>query len=190
MAANVLFISEQYIKDTSYIDENVDMKLLRSNILETQDVRMLPILGTALYNDLKSKVLIGSVSTTPGYSILLDSYISPALKYWVLHDGAYLLQYKIMNKGIVTRSSENAQNIATSELDRLMDFFKDRAEFYSERITKYILENDTIYPLYLNAGNGIDTVEPHFNNFKQGWYLGESHNTYGLDIDCGRLNNC
>ena len=188
--AEILFISEQYIKDTSYIDENVDIKLLRSSILETQDIRILSILGTALYNDLKSKISNGTVNSTTGYKTLLDTYVSPALKYWVLHDGAYILQYKIMNKGVVTRSSENAETIGVAELDRLMAFFKDRAEFYSDRITRYLLENDTTYPLYYDAGNGIDTVQPVVNNFTQGWYLGDGGNSYGLDIDYGKLNNC
>lgn len=188
MASNILFISEQYIKDTSYIDENVDVKLLRANILETQDIRILPILGTALYEELKTQIDGGSL--TSENTTLLDTYISPALKYWVLHDGAYILQYKIMNKGIVERSSENATNIPQNELLSLMAFFKDRAEWYSERITKFLLENDTTYPLYQNPGNGIDTINPKHNNYTQGWHLGDSPNTYGLDIDYGRLNNC
>lgn len=170
MANNILFISEQYIKDTSYIDENVDIKLLRSNILETQDIRTLPKLGTALYEELKTQIDAGT--TTSLNRTLLDTYISPALKYWVLHDGAYILQYKIMNKGIVTRTSENSETIQTGELDRLMGYFKDRAEFYDDRLTRYLLENDSSYPLYNNAGNGVDTVHPSYNSFTQGWFLG------------------
>lgn len=168
--ANILFISEQYVKDTSYIDENVDMKLLRSNILETQDIRILPILGSALYSELKTQVSAGTLTTLN--RTLLDTYISPALKYWVLSDGAYFLQYKIMNKGIVTRNSENSQNIQVNELDRLTDFFKDRAEIYSQRVTNYLLENETSYPLYTNAGSGVDTIHPTFDNYTQNWYLG------------------
>ena len=171
MATNILFISEQYIKDTSYIDENVDAKLLRSNILETQDVRTLPKLGTALYNELKTQINAGTLTTLN--RTLLDTYISPALKYWVLHDGAYILQYKVMNKGIVTRSSENAENIGTGELDRLMDFFKDRAEFYDDRLSSYLLQNSSSYPLFNNSGNGLDDISANTNSYTQGWYLGE-----------------
>lgn len=189
MAANILFISEQYIKDTSYIDENVDIKLLRANILETQEIRVRPLVGTALYDELTDQ--INTNTLTPDNTTLLDNYISPALKYWVLHDGAYILQYKIMNKGIVTRSSENAASVQTNELDRLMSFFKDRAEFYSDRVTKYLLENETTYPLYNDAGNGIDTVHPKYTNYTQGWYLdGGREFPKNIDIDYGRLNNC
>jgi hypothetical protein len=58
--SNVLFISETYLKDSSYIDENVDIKLLRNSILETQDMRILPILGTALYEELKTQIQDGT----------------------------------------------------------------------------------------------------------------------------------
>ena len=188
MATNVLFISEQYIKDSSYIDENIDIKLLRANILETQDIRILPMIGTALYNELKTQIAAGNL--TSDNTTLLDTYISNALKYWVLHDSAYILQYKIMNKGIVQRSSENATNIDTTQLSDLMDFFKNRAEFYSERVTKFLIENDTVYPLYNNPGNGVDTIQPNMQNYTQGWYLGGTDNTYGLEIDYGKLNKC
>lgn len=164
-----LFISEQYIKDTSYVDENVDVKLLQSNILETQDFRILHILGTNLYNSLKNTA---SASWTTDQRTLVNDYIAPALKYWVLHDGAYLFQFKIMNKGVLKRNAENAESVDINELDRLMDFFKNRAEFYSERITKFLLQNSTTYPLYLNYGGNVDSIAPKMQNYTQGINLG------------------
>jgi hypothetical protein len=183
--ANVIFIGEKYIKDTSYIDENVDADLLTNCILETQDFRILPIVGTGLYDELKTQISGGSL--TGLNTTLLNTYIAPALKYWVLHDGALILSYKIMNKSIVKRDSENSDNLGLDELDRLMDFFKNRAEFYSERITRYLVENETSYPLYNDAGDGFDTVHPKRNNYTQGLFLGETKVRKGLDIDYGRL---
>ncbi len=184
--ANVIFISETYIKDTSYIDENVDVKLLRNSILETQDFRILPIVGTALYNELKTQITAGTKTSLN--NTLLSDYIAPALKYWVLHDAALILTFKVMNKSIVKRNSENTETIQTTDLDRLMDYFKTRAEFYSERVTKYLVENITSYPLFSNAGSGYDTVHPKLNNYTQGLYLGSKISTYDLPIDYG--DNC
>lgn len=182
-----LFISEQYVKDTSYIDENVDVKLLRSTIAETQEFRIRQILGTALYDSLYTTApSTWSASNTT----LVNDYIKPALKYWVLHDGCYIFQFKIMNKAIVKRDSENATPIDLRELDRLMDYFKSRAEYYSERITKYLLENDSTFPLYSNYGDGIDAVAPKINNYTQGWYLDEVKVPKGIDVDLGRKNYC
>jgi hypothetical protein len=188
MGYNVLFISETYIKDTSYIDENVDVKLLRNSILETQDMRILPILGTGLYNECKDQIRLGT--KTALNTTLLDTYVNAALKYWVLHDSALILTFKVMNKSIVKRTAENAEVVSVTDLDKLMDFFKNRAEYYSERITKYLLANVTSYPLYLTAGNSIDTIYPKQNNFTQGLFLGTTKNNFGLDVDKGRLNNC
>ena len=72
-----LFISEQYIKDTSYIDENVDIKLLRSTILETQDFRILPILGSNFYALLKDNASSAWTSTNRTF---VNTYVAPALK--------------------------------------------------------------------------------------------------------------
>jgi hypothetical protein len=186
--ANVIFISEQYIKDTSYIDENVDIKLLRNSILETQDIRIRSVLGTALYDELKTQITAGT-RTALNITLLTD-YIAPALKYWVLHDAALILTFKVMNKSIVKRTAENTETIQVTDLDRLMNFFKDRAEYYSERITKYLLENSDSYPLFINAGTGYDTEHPKFNNYTQGLYLGTDNTQTDLPIDYGRLNNC
>ena len=183
--ADVIFISEKYIKDTSYIDENVDINLLRNCILETQDLRVLAIVGTGIYDELKDQVTNNTLTALN--RTLLDTYIAPALKYWVLHDGALILNFKIMNKAIVQRDSENADPADLDQLDRLMDHFQIRAEFYSERITRYLTENETDYPLYNDAGDGYDTVHPKRNNYTQGLFLGSSKRTYGLDIDYGRL---
>lgn len=186
--SNVLFISETYLKDSSYIDENVDIKLLRNSILETQDMRILPIVGTALYEELKTQIQDGT--KTDLNNTLLDTYIKPALKYWVLLDSALILTFKVMNKSIVKRTAENTESIQTSDLDRLMDHFKIRAEMYSERITKYLIAQNAVYPLFYQPGSTVDTVYPKFNNYTQGLNLGRTIRTYGLEIDKGRFWNC
>lgn len=174
-----LFISAQYIKDSSYIDENVDEKLIKSSIAETQDFRILPLLGSALYNSLNTTA---PTSWSADEQTLVNTYVKPALKYWVLYDGGMLFQYKIMNKGIVKRSSENTESIDSSELKMLLDTFRAKAEFYSERVTKFLLQNNTTYPLYNNYGSGIDAVAPQQSNYTGGWYLDDTNCGYkGID---------
>jgi hypothetical protein len=165
----ILFISEQYIKDTSYIDENVDAKLLRNLIADTQEYKIHQVVGTALFNELKDEIDNSNVGSDN--AVLLSTYIAPALKFWVLSEGALILTYKIMNKAIVKRTSENTETLQVNELDSLMNYFKERAEYFSERITKYLLANTDKYPLYLNPGNGCDTIHPNDNNFTQGLFL-------------------
>lgn len=188
MAQQVIFVGETYIKDSTFIDENVDVKLLRNVIWDSQEINIRGILGTALYNELKTQIT--SQTKTALNNTLLEDYIAPALKYWVLHDGALIFTYKIMNKNIVRRTSENTESVQATELHEIMDWFKNRAQYYSERITKYLLENESSYPLYSDAGDGVDTEHPRYNNYTQGLFLGDSYELpKNMDIDCGR-NKC
>jgi len=47
-----LFINSEYIKELTFVDENVDEKYLKLAIYEAQNVRIKDVLGTALYNTL------------------------------------------------------------------------------------------------------------------------------------------
>ncbi len=60
--ARGLFISENFVKENSEIDENVDMKLINPTIWYCQKLYIEPALGTALYNDLIADVVAGSVT--------------------------------------------------------------------------------------------------------------------------------
>jgi len=70
-----------------------------------------------------------------------------------------------------------------------MDRNKDKAQFFSERVTRYLITNELLYPLYTDAGNDYDTVQPVINNYNCGWNLDDINKDYGLPIDYGRLNN-
>ena len=170
----VIFISEQALKDNSIINENVDMKVLLPTIKLAQEKFMLPILGTGLYNEIKTQVSAATVSVLN--KTLLDDYIQPALIWWIMAEAPMPLTYKFMNKSVATRSSENASAASLNDLLKLEERFKDNAEWYSQRITNYLLENSTSYPLYLSPGNGIDTIIPKRTMYSTGMYLGSTIN--------------
>jgi hypothetical protein len=168
----VIFISEQALKDSSIINENVDMKLLLPTIKLAQEKYVLPILGTALYNELKTQIT--NATLTVLNETLLDDYIQPCLIWWIMAESPMPLTYKFMNKSVATRSSENANAASLNDLLKLEERFKDNAEWYSQRITNYLLENSTQYPLYLNPGNGIDTIVPKKTMYSTGMFLGNT----------------
>jgi hypothetical protein len=170
----VIFISEQALKDNSIINENVDMKVLLPVIKLAQEKFMLPILGTGLYNEVKNQVSASNVSVLN--KTLLDDYIQPALIWWIMAEAPMPLTYKFMNKSVATRSSENASPASLNDLLKLEERFKDNAQWYSQRITNYLLENSTLYPLYLSPGNGIDTIVPKKTMYSTGMYLGSTIN--------------
>lgn len=166
----ILMIDETTVKATSFIDENVDVNLIRTTIKTAQDIHILPILGTGLYNEVTTQIDNGKLTALN--TTLLNDYITMALVWWTLYEGVDVFTYKFRNKGILRETSEVSQTISLEEVKRLMDSFRNKAEYYSERVTKYLYENQTSYPLILNAGTGIDTIHPNSTNYTTGWYLG------------------
>jgi len=177
-----LFIAPLEIKATTFIDENVDEKLIRNVIQEAQDIHVHPILGTGLFNEIKTQINAGTVTSLN--NTLVTTYVQPALKYWVLYEGIDVFTYKVMNKSIVKRTSDNTEVIDLDELRRLQDRFRDKAEWYSERVTKYLQENQASYPLYYNPGSGIDVINPRITNYSTGMYLGSSRGFDEPDCTC------
>ena len=168
----VIFISEQALKENSIINENVDMKVLLPVIKLAQEKYMLPILGTGLYNELKTQITAATITVLN--KTLLDDYIQPALIWWIMAEAPMPLTYKFMNKSVATRSSENANAASLNDLLKLEERFKDNAEWYSQRITNYLLQNIQSYPLYSNPGSGIDTIVPKKTMYSTGMYLGST----------------
>ena len=160
----------QAIKDTSFVDENVDDNLIATTIKTAQDLYIHPIVGTAMYDEILAEINAGSVSAK--YTTLLDSYLVLALIWWTLYEGVDVLTYKIRNKGIMRETSESTALPSLEEIKRLADSFRNKAEYYSGRATKYLYENQDTYPLINNAGTGIDTIHPNSSNYQTGWFLG------------------
>lgn len=170
--ATVLLVSSTYIKDYTFIDQNVDEKYIRISIEEAQKIHIRQYLGSGLYDQIISQVE-GSTLTALN-TTLLDDYIIPALKWWTLVEAAPYLTYKITNKNIVRKNSDNSTGVDYNELDQFMNMVTDKAEYYSQRLILYLCENSTDYPLYDNPGNGVDTIHPRGNAYKCGIFLGNT----------------
>lgn len=171
MATVVLLLSAQDVKDHGFVDENVDEKVIRACIESAQDIYTRDIIGSGLFDQLKSQKQLGSLTAL---NTTLLTYIAKSLRYWVLWEGLDTpgFQYKIRNKGVMKSSSDNSQDIETTELFKTANAFKNRAEYYDERLIKYLIENESDYPLYINPGNGVDTINPRRNGYSTGWVLG------------------
>ncbi len=155
--ARGLFISENFVKENSEIDENVDMKLINPTIWYCQKLYIEPALGTALYNDLIADVVAGSV--TGDNLTLVDDYIADALLYWVKHEIQVPLTYKFRNKSVSKNTDPNSQTVDFSEHKYLRDFYKPKAQEFTQRLKDYLCENSDLYPLY-GTENGIDEISP------------------------------
>lgn len=171
----------------SYVEKDFDQGMLSQLIWDIQEIYILPILGTALYDELKTQVRLNTLTSVN--QTLLFEKINPALMWHVLSKGAHIFTYKIRNKGIVTQSSDNANPATISDIDRIVKQFESFAQTYSDRLMKYLIENETTYPLYYNAGDGVDTIHPNSEQYNVGWYMPRTSGMNGYNPCCNGEEN-
>ena len=170
MATNkVLFLSVDYLRDNTVINGNVDSELLEPFILTAQNVHIEALVGTKLYNSIIASI---EADTLAGDNkALIDDYLQPALVQWSLYEALPFINYKLTNKSIATKSSDNSEAVELDELHYLRTTVRDVAEYMSERATKYLKANETLYPLYYDNVE-CDEIKPNKTNYFSSIILG------------------
>lgn len=143
------FININSIKELSLIDDNVDEKLLKPTLRMVQDIYLQKILGTPLYEDYMVKIdADDTLAAYTDYKALLQDYIKPVLIYYVCMHSLFAIRYRLMNKGVLVKTSENSSAADSIEVKVLKDEFRMTAESYAELLTRYLKENTATFPLY------------------------------------------
>jgi hypothetical protein len=86
------------------------------------------------------------------------------------------LSYQFYNKGLLRKTGENTENPSMQDMIDVANRYKTRAEFYKQRLIKYLKEYSTTYPEYLNPGSGVDAIHPENDAYTTSIWLG--------DFDC------
>lgn len=193
MSRNILFISVDTIKDRTGLHFNVDPKLVYPDILFAQDAYILPVLGTALYNKLQDD--IDCKSLTCDYETLLNDYITPCLVYQVMAELPMALSYQFYNKGVVKKTGDGQVEPSASELTEVAQRYTSRAEYYRQRLVKYLKQQSSQnkFPEYLNPGSGVDTIVPDNQAYTISVWLGDDDCCAGKTFEemyQGNINRC
>lgn len=174
-------VSANYIKKTTVVNDNVDDKLIEGAINDVQLIYMRPLLGTRLYDQILSQ--IGSSTLSADNQALINTYIAPCMKYFVLAECAHIFSYQFWNKGIMTSSSDNSQVVDFKTVKFKMDEYRNKAEKLATVATGFLKENTTTYPLYL-TNTYLYEDKPTKNSYRTGIYLDSAD-----EDECCNLNN-
>lgn len=172
MSKNIIFISEQTIKDSTFLSDNVDPKQLLPTVKAVQDRFILPLMGSRLYKKVQDLVDASPTPVPEPYKALLDDYIRDTLLWYVLAFMPMPLMYKYLNKGVMTRTAETAQQATFSDGQAMAAYCKDFAEDYAQKAINHLKANASTYPEYENPDCGIDGVHPDDTQYDCGIYLG------------------
>jgi len=169
--AYVLFISEQKLKDSTAINLNVDPQILLPYVLQAQRIYIEPKLGTTLYEKLESLITAGTIGNVgnEAYKTLVDEFIGDCLPSWAFHMCIPYLRFKTENGNIYSKTSETGNALSTEEAQHLREEVRNNAEYFTERMIKYITNNITLFPEY-NTNSGAD-ISPDQNAYYNGMNL-------------------
>lgn len=170
---NTLFISVSSIKERTGLHANVDDKLVLPEIKTAQDMYIHPLLGSGLYERLQNG--IDNNNLTSDEVALLDNFVTDTLIYYVLSELPTGLSYQFYNKGLVRKTSDNTDQPQMQDLLDISARYRKRAEFYAERMVKFLKQNAAQgkYNLYLNPGSGLDAIHPDNSAYSTTIYLGD-----------------
>jgi hypothetical protein len=173
---NICFINVNTIKERSALHTNVDDKLILPEILTSQDMYLLPALGTALYNRLQDG--IEDANLTADEVDLLDNFITNALVYYVLSELPVGLSYQFYNKGLVRKTSDNTDQPNMQDLIDVASRYRTRAEFYTQRLIKHLKQVSSTtnkFQEYVNYGSGVDIIKPERDAYQASIWLGDPY---------------
>jgi len=171
--AQVLFISEQKLKENTAINEQVDPRELRTAILTTQDVNIQNTLGTRLYDQLKDLVESGDINQPANqrYKTLLNNFVVPLTIHYAYFYALDNFLVKFMAAGLVQNRTEQGSPIETKTFLILKNNARDTAQWYDNILRKHLCANQNLYPEYtIDNGDG-KLIPERLNPFGKGMAL-------------------
>jgi len=146
--AIVKFVSAQYVKENTAIEENVDDAKLVPYIIKAQDTHIQQVLGSSFMNHLYDAV--ANSTLTQAEEDLIRDYIQRTVAEYTFYEAYPFLHMKATNKGGVKQNSDNSTPIELTELKYLRSAILDMAQFYLKRLEKYMCDHPTDFPAYQN----------------------------------------
>lgn len=168
MKIKALMIDETYMRQETFMGDNVHTNVLINSIRRAQQIKILPILGEKLYNKIIDDIVASTL--TGNYETLLDDYIAPSLVQWALYMSVVPLNYRLTSKGLVISNDQYTEGGDIDVVNFVRNDMQNEAVFYSERLKNYLCDNSSLFPEYteladdpdLNPSSSTGKYEPNF----------------------------
>jgi len=181
---DLFFIDEQYVKQNSSINEDVEDQYIRQHIIEAQNIDLQTVLCEEYYEFLVSGMTSYLECPTcdlsdfySQYDIkLMNDYIMPFLLYTTLYYSTYDLDLKLTNRGVGVfnnvdgRTNNDSQK--QSSYSSMKQDWKNKQLHYMNSMVKYLETNIDNFILYKECQD--EDCDEHKTNHSYGLYLGKS----------------
>jgi len=156
----ILLIRPSEITEFTPLGGNVDIDKYKPCIYDVQIMVIEPLLGTELYNKIKTDFNNDDLSGL--YLTLYSSYLKPILRHQVFAEYSEIASYMVDNGGIFKHQPTDSVVVEKSEVQYLSQTHRTKAQVYIERCREWLCENNL--PEY----NRCDTTNVKVTS---GWFF-------------------
>lgn len=153
-------ITIEELKQNGFVNANMEEEYLNTAIEEAQDIFLRETLGDSLYNAL----LIHEAQTPPDiYDEIIDNHVKYFLKYKTVALLCMTVNFKIRNIGIAQQYGTDVNTTTMEDTKSVMAYYNGQADFYNNRLSKFLEKNKSKIPEYRCQCNQItnpNTVHP------------------------------
>lgn len=165
----VLFLSSERLK-ADFANQNLADEYIRSATITSQNY-LRELVGDCLYEALEGMVENDGVEGI--YKTLLDDFIVPYLEFSVMGEMCVPTSFKQGNIGLYQNFDQNANSTELPTIKYVEAYWKQRAEFYRNRLVKYLDKNADDVPEWKDCCNcGVITAPSRNNITRTGIWLG------------------
>lgn len=174
----VLLISENKLKAFTSVNKNVDMDVLKAQIMVAQQIGLQTILGTKFYSHLCDQVSSTGNTFNSDELEMVNDYIAPYLIQQAYYEAIPFIHLRTMNVGIVQAEGlEGGRTGADVDtMKYLRSIQKQRADFYRERLQDY-----------LQIGNGQGKFPDYLSQTNTDGMMPDKGQGYGSPIVLNRV---
>lgn len=162
------FITDEELKADGFINRNLEPEYLNTACEEAQLIWLKEIVGDNLYSKLEELITSNTVSGI--YEELLNEYVKIFLKYKIIALLCVPLNFKVRNAGVITQYSNEMNSSPIAETKYIEEFYTEKADFFANRLSKFLNKNIKYIPEYKCNCNQI--TNPNDNHPVCGIYLG------------------
>lgn len=151
---DVLLEAPDDIKAATYLNNNVDDKMLGTALKETQNIHLQSIIGSNLLYRLQELVfnaIEGNTDTiddevNAAYKKLLDDYVQPYIEAKVQAVLPLMITFKTRNLGLTKADDENVKSTDIKDLMVVQNRYNTVSDKYATMMSQYLCKYKSLYP--------------------------------------------
>lgn len=138
-------INAEYLKQYSMFPKNYDLTDIENFVPIAEQIHILPILGTALYEELLDQVTTNTL-TDKNSTLLLEVYKLEGIA--VLYESLPFVWAHVSSVGITKGKSDNSDSIENKDISYLNTHIKSQLDYAKQYLKNWLDTYAVNFPLY------------------------------------------